>query len=158
MKAVNHQRGSIKPHVGTGFRSVSRWGNQGQVISLFPRPLGGSIKRPTWGSPTELWLGTKKQTIFVLPQPGPNSAKAAWWGVASRALGVPLCEWGGLSGPTAELLRRPRDSVARKEPGAYYDTPSNPSALPTPSTGQSLKKTKKTLCTESKAEKRGRKT
>lgn len=137
---------------------MSPWGNQGQVISLFPHPLGDRIKRTTWGSPTELWLGTKKQTIFVLPQPGPNSAKAAWWGVALRGLGVLLCEWGGPSGPTAELLRRPRDRVVRKEPGAHYDTPSNPSALTTPSTGQSLKKTKKTLRTESKAEKRGRKT
>lgn len=118
---------------------VCRGGGTKARGSRYFHVLWGAASRgpTTWGSPTKLWLGTKKQTIFVLPQPGPNSAKAAWWGVASRALGVPLCEWGGLSGPTAELLQRPRDSVVRKEPGAYCDTPSNPSAITTPSTRQS---------------------
>ena len=144
-----------QPPCGDTFQKCVTWVNQGQVISLFPFPLGGSIKRTTWGSPTELWLVTEKKTIFLLPQPGSNSAKGAWWGVTSLGLGSPLCEWGVPTGPTPESLQSPREPAREEGPGVHGDIPAT---LITSSTGWSLKKTKKTLCTASKAEKKGKKT
>lgn len=119
---------------------------------MFPFPLGGSIKRTTWGSPTELWLVTEKKTIFLLPT-GVQLCQGSLAGShLTKALVSPYVN--GASPPAH--TRVAAESWRPCEEGARCSLyiPSTSSTLITPSTGQSLKKTKKTLCSESKAEKK----